>query len=116
MAAAAQANANANFQAAVHQKHMDDINRAMFQRFARQQTGPPIGMVSASRIFSSIRLPAIFIFQVPVAGGPMNLVQPLMRGPAMALTPQGALIGSNMIRQGPPGMGGMPTGRLNSFY
>lgn len=48
----------------------------------------------------------------------MNLVQQqLMRGPAMALTPQGALIGSNMnmMRQGPPGMGGMPTGRLNSF-
>lgn len=44
----------------------------------------------------------------------MNLVQPLMRGPAMALTPQG-YINSNMMRQGPPGMGGMPTGRLNSF-
>lgn len=46
MAAAAQANANANFQAACHQKHMEDINRAMIQRFTRQQSGPPMGMVS----------------------------------------------------------------------
>lgn len=44
-AAAAQANANAQLQAAVHQKQLEDINRAMIQRFARQQTGPPIGMV-----------------------------------------------------------------------
>lgn len=46
MAAVAQANANAHLQAAVHQKHMEDINRAMIQRLARQQTGPPLGMVS----------------------------------------------------------------------
>lgn len=45
----AQANANAQLQAAVHQKHLEDINRAMIQRLARQQ-GPPMGMVSSKSI------------------------------------------------------------------
>lgn len=98
--AQAQAQAQAHAQAAVQhqqqqqQKQLDDLNRAvMLQRLqAGRPQGPPIGMV-------------------PVVSTPMQLMQPMMR-PAMALAPHGALIGGNMLRPGPPGMGGMPAGLI----
>ncbi|CAD7085905.1 unnamed protein product [Hermetia illucens] len=98
MAAVVQAQAHAAQAAAVQQqqqqKQLDDLNRAvMLQRLqAARPTGPPLGMV-------------------PVASSPMSLMQPMMR-PAMALAPHGALLGGNMLRHGPPGMGGMPAGLL----
>lgn len=90
----AQAAAVQQHQQQQHQKQLDDINRAvMMQRFqVSRPAGSPMGMM-------------------PVVSTAMQLVQPVMR-PTMTLSPHGTLIGGNMMRPGPPTMGGMPTGLL----